>query len=217
MIDARRHDAPLLYNARMRRRWSRSFVLVAAGLAFSASAVFAQPPVARPQPPPTVPGAAAQPAPAKPTQPKPAPGPATVQPPSTTTAPRTVAEAPPPASALGVQLYPSAQYLGSYDAGRGQRFYLYGCTQPFAEVVGYYRLVLKDKGELIFDAPAMHQFDVGRYKETDVEFTPGVTIKDYTWGGSPGYMNPKPGASPSYYPTVIQIVSPPAGMGGRPR
>jgi hypothetical protein len=203
----------------MRRRWSRWFVVVAAFLAVQASAAFAQPPVARPQPPPTVPGGAAQPAQPKPTQPAqpkpPAPGPATVQPPSTTTAPGTLAEAPPPASALGVQLYPSAQYLGSYDAGRGQRFYLYGCTQPFAELVGYYRSVLKDKGELIFDAPAMHQFDVGRYKETDVDFTPGVTIKDYTWGDSPGYLNPKPGASPAYFPTVIQIVSPPAGMGGR--
>jgi len=199
----------------MRRRWSRWFVVVAAFLAIQASAAFAQPPVARPQPPPTVPGAAAQPAPAKPTPPKPAPGPATVQPPSTATVLETRSEAPPPASSVGVQLYPSAQYLGSYDAGRGQRFYLYGCTQPFAELVGYYRTVLKDKGELIFDAPATHQFDVGKFKETDVDFTPGVTIKDYTWGGSPGYLNPKPGASPSYFQTVIQIVSPPAGMGGR--
>ena len=180
----------------------------------SASAVFAQPPVARPQPPPSVPGAAAQPAQAKPAPPKPAPGPATVQAPSTTPAQKTPAEAPPPASALGVQLYPSAQFLGSYDAGRGQRFYLYGCTQPFAELVGYYRTVLKDKGELVFDAPATHAFDVGRFKETDVDFTPGVTIKDYTWGGSPGYMNPSPGASPAYFPTVIQIVSPPTGPVG---
>ena len=200
----------------MRRRWSRWFVVVAAFLAIQASAAFAQPPVARPQPPPTVPGAAAQPAQAKPAPPKPTPPPAgTVQPPSTTTVLETPSEPPPPANALGVQLYPSARYLGSYDAGRGQRFYLYGCTQPFAELVGYYRTVLKDKGELIFDAPAMHQFDVGKFKETDVDFTPGVTIKDYTWGGSLGYLNPKPGASPSYFPTVIQIVSPPAGMGGR--
>jgi len=193
----------------MRRTWTRLFTVLVAVFAISATAVFAQPPVARPQPPPTIPGAAAQPKPAQPRSATPAPPAAS---PQTSTA----VEAPPPASALGgAPLFPGAQYLGSYDAGRGQRFYLYGCTQSFTELVAYYRTVLKDKGELVFDAPAMHQFDVGRYKETDVDFTPGVTIKDYTWGGSPGYMNPKPGASPAYFPTVIQIVSPPAGMGGR--
>lgn len=183
---------------RSNRLWM--FVAVAANLAvaMSASAALAQPPVARPQTPP----AAAAPATAKGAAPKPAAAPA---------------DTPPPASALGAPVYPSAQYLASYDAGRGQRFYLYGSTQPFAELVAYYRTILKDKGELVFDAPATHQFDVGRYKETDVEFTPGVTIKDYTWGGSQGYRNTKPGASPSFFPTVIQFTSPPPGMGGRPK
>jgi hypothetical protein len=182
------------------------FVAVTASLAISASAAGTQPPVARPQPPPVVAGSTGQPAQGKPV-PK-------VAPPATA-APAPVA-APAP-GALGVPLYPGAVYLGSYDAGRGQQFYLYGCTQPFAELVGYYRTLLKDKGELVFDAPATHQFDVGRYKETDVDFTPGVTVKDYTWGGSPGYLNPKAGATPARFPTVLQIVSPPAGQGGRPK
>jgi len=186
----------------MLRPWGSRFVLVSALLAAHAGAAAAQPPVARPVAPPAAPGAAAasKPAPAAPAKPAAA-----------------EAEAPPPASALGVPLFPSAQFLTSYDAGRNQRFYLYGCTQSFAELVAYYRTVLKDKGELIFDAPAMHQFDVGKFKETDVAFMPGVTIKDYTWGGSPGYLNPVPGASPASYPTVIQIVSPPGGIGGRPK
>jgi hypothetical protein len=195
----------------MRRTWTRLFAVLVAVFAISATAVFAQPPVARPQPPPTMPGATAQP---KPAQPKPA----SPAPPAASPQTSTAAEAPPPLSALGgAPLFPMAQYLGSYDAGRGQRFYLYGCTQSFAELVAYYRTVLKDKGELVFDAPAMHQFDVGRYKDTEVEFSPGVTIKDYTWGASPGYLNPKFGASPTHFPTVIQIVSPPAGSGGRPK
>jgi hypothetical protein len=39
-------------------------------------------------------------------------------------------------------------------------------------VVSYYRTVLKDKGELVFDAPATHMFEVGRF-ESDVAFLPG--------------------------------------------
>jgi len=31
---------------------------------------------------------------------------------------------------------------------------LYGSRQAFADVVAYYRTVLKDRGELVFDAPA---------------------------------------------------------------
>jgi hypothetical protein len=194
----------------MRWTWPRLIAVLVAAFAVSATAAAAQPPVARPQPPPSIPGATAQP---KPAAPKPAPPATPAATPSTSGA-----EAPPPASALGgIPLFPGAQFLGSYDAGRGQRFYLYGATQSFAELVAYYRTVLKDKGELVFDAPATHEFDVGRYKETDVEFQPGVTIKDYTWGGSPGYMNPKLGASPTHFPTVIQVVSPPAGSGGRAR
>jgi len=201
------------------RRFSTGLVgLVAVGTALSAAVALAQPPVARPQSPPAA-GTTAQPA-----QPQPKPG--TVKPPQSAVAPpataaapaRPAADAPPSAAELGgVPIYPGATYLGSYDAGRGQRFYLYGSQQPYAELVGYYRTVLKDKGELVFDAPATHQFDVGKFKDTDVDFTPGVSIKDYTWGGSQGYLNPKPGGAPAAFPTVIQVVSPPAGMAGRPR
>ena len=53
-------------------------------------------------------------------------------------------------------------------------------------------------------------FEVGKFREADVAFPPGVTVKDYTWGGSPGYTNPKPGATPAFFPTVIQIVPPPS-------
>jgi hypothetical protein len=37
-------------------------------------------------------------------------------------------------------------------------------------------------------------------------FPPSVTVKDYTWGGGAGYLNPKPGGKPSRFPTIIQIV-----------
>ena len=63
----------------------------------------------------------------------------------------------------------------------------------------------------MFDAPATHMFEVGRFREESMAFPPGVTVKDYTWGGAGGYLNPKAGAQPERFPTIIQIVAvPPA-------
>ncbi len=107
---------------------------------------------------------------------------------------------------LGVPVYPGAQFLTSYDAGRGQRFYIYGSTTPFLDLVAFYRSVLKQRGELVFDAPATHEFDVGRFREETMAFPPGVTIKEYKSEISEGYPNPKPGGQPARFPTIIQIV-----------
>ena len=200
-----------------------AFMLVA----LAVCTAHAQPPVARPQPPP--------PAPASKVPPK--PGPATTATPATTPQqPGAKPQAPPPAAQAaparsvaavdapevapaacqqGAPVLAGAQYLASYDAGMGQTYCLYGSAQAFADVVTYYRTVLKDRGELVFDAPATHMFEVGKFKEADVAFPPGVTVKDYTWGGSPGYMNPRLGASPAFFPTVIQIVPPPAAGAAR--
>jgi len=222
----------------MLRFWQRVLVVTAVMVAAAGTAANAQPPVARPQPPPPVPGAKT-PAPAPPAQPpttdrkpapaapapttasKPAPpaqtpGAANAAQPATMSAPDGPDTAP-PVSMLNAPVFPSALFLTSYDADLGQRFYLYGSTRPFAEVVAYYRTRLKDKGELVFDAPATHVFEVGKFKETEVAFSPGVTITDYAWQGSPGYLNPKHGGSPAYFPTVIQIVPPPPAPAGRPR
>jgi hypothetical protein len=107
---------------------------------------------------------------------------------------------------LGVAVYPGARFLRSYDAGAGQRYYLFGSAVPFAELVGYYRSVLRDRGELVYDAPPVHMFEVGRFREESMAFPPGVTVKDYTWGGTGGWLDPRPDASPQRYPTIIQIV-----------
>jgi hypothetical protein len=107
---------------------------------------------------------------------------------------------------LGVSIYPGAAFIASYDAGRGQRYYLFGANASFTEIVNYYKNVLKQKGELIYEEPAIHQFDIGRYKEETMAFPPSVSVKDYTWGGSAGYLNPRRGAQPARFKTVIQIV-----------
>jgi hypothetical protein len=150
---------------------------------------------------------------ANPPRPAPAP-PQTVAPPAvpTPTPPATPApsdEAPSEAT-LGFPVYPNAQFIASYDAGRGQRYYLFGSELPFAALVKYYQSALKNRGTLVFDAPATHVFEIGRFREETMAFPPGVTIKDYTWNGSAGYLNPKRNAQPGRFPTIIQIVPAPA-------
>ena len=110
---------------------------------------------------------------------------------------------------LGAPIYPSAVFLTSYDAGRGQRFYIYGVNAPYAEMVNYYRTVLKNKGDELFEEPPTHFFETGRYRDEAMAFAPSVTIKDYTYGGSAGYPNPKKGEAPERFPTIIQIVPAP--------
>jgi hypothetical protein len=83
----------------------------------------------------------------------------------------------------------------------------------FADLVAYYRNVLKDRGDQVFQQPPTHVFEVGRFREETMAFPPGVTVKDYAWGGSPGYLNPKPGGQPAAFRTIVQIVPPPTPAG----
>jgi len=115
-------------------------------------------------------------------------------------------EGPPSEALLGVPIYPGAQFVRSYDAGRGQRFYIFGSVATFGELVAYYRTVLKQKGELVFEVPPTQEFDVGKYNEDTMAFPPGVTIKDFVSDVSEGYPNPKPGTQPARFRTIIQIV-----------
>jgi len=108
-------------------------------------------------------------------------------------------------------VYPSAQFIAAYDAGRGQKYYLYGSEMPFAALVKYYQSALKTRGNLVFEMPATYMFEVGRFREETMAFPPGVTIKDYTWNGSAGYLNPKKNGKPARFPSIIQIVPPQEG------
>jgi hypothetical protein len=168
------------------------------GVVFALAAALMQSPPPFPRPSQTPP-----PKPATPTvQPPPAPAPSPA--PQSTT--EKGADQAPTEQTLGVPLYPGIQFLASYDAGRGQRFYLYGSTAPFLDVVAFYRTALKQKGELVFDAPATHQFDVGRFREETMAFPSGVTVKDFQSQISQGYPNPRLGGTPARFATVLQIV-----------
>ena len=137
----------------------------------------------------------------------PAPAPAAKQ-------PATAGDANTPSAAtLGVAIYPTAQFIGSYDAGLGQRYYLFGTTADFAELLLYYRGHVGERGDLVFKDPPTHMFTGGtlaRYRDDTMAFPPSVTVKDWTSGGSPGYPNPRIGAQPRHFTTVIMIVPAPA-------
>jgi len=116
------------------------------------------------------------------------------------------------ASALLVvaSLFADAQQRQLLDAGKGQRYYLFGTNASFLEIVNYYKTVLKQKGELVFEEPGIHQFDLGKYREETMAFPPSVTVKDYAWGGSAGYLNPNRGKEPARFKTIIQVVPAPS-------
>ena len=151
-----------------------------------------------------------RPFPGRPTPPAPAPAPQSPAPVAPPAAAPPV-DGVPTAETLGFPIYPNSQFIASYDAGRGQRYYLFGSALPFADLVKYYQSTLKNRGNLVFDAPATHVFEIGRFREETMAFPPGVTIKDYTWNGSAGYMNPKRNATPARFPSIIQIVPSPPG------
>jgi hypothetical protein len=182
--------------------------LVATLVAGVSIGIGAQTPQPQPFPKPGQPQSQ-QPAPSR----QPPPG-AKVLPPET---PPPQVSAPPSSDpteqTLGMPLYPGAQFVASYDAGRGQRYYLFGTNADFPQVVTHYRTALKQRGELVYEQPPIHMFEVGRFREETMAFPPGVTVKDYTWGGSAGYINPKAGAQPPHFRTIIQIVPLPPGAG----
>jgi hypothetical protein len=110
---------------------------------------------------------------------------------------------------FGLPVYSRAQFVASYDAGRGQQYFIFGTGASFTEVVAAYRTLLKKKGRLIFDHPPTHTFETNKFREKTMGFQPGITIKDFTATGSAGYPNPQPGEQPERFATLIQIVPPP--------
>jgi hypothetical protein len=145
-------------------------------------------------------------APAKPTEPSPMPptSPPTSAPPAPATPP-VAANVPPD----GLPVYPAAEFIDVFDAGSGQRYYLYGASAAYADVVAYYKNTLKTGGRELYRAPAMQQFDLGRFQEDSMAYPPSVVVKDYVWNGSPGYLAVS-GTTEKRFRTIIQIVPPTA-------
>lgn len=178
--------------------------------AFAGQQTTAPPPVPRPFPQPGQPANPPASTAAKPPDTAasslPSPAPPTGQMILTPGAPH----ARPSAADLGnTPVYPAADYLDSYDAGHGQRYYLFGTNASYADIVAFYKKVLDDGGHEVFKTPAMQEFDLGnvKFKEDTMSFPPSVVVKDYTWNQSPGYLFAD-GTTEKRYKTIIQIVPP---------
>ena len=90
------------------------------------AAALAQQPVPQPFPRP---GTAAPPRQGQPAPPQPQAAAAPQTPPPART------DGAPTEAMLGVVVYPGAQFLLSFDAGRGQRHYFFGSTASFVDLV----------------------------------------------------------------------------------
>jgi hypothetical protein len=110
----------------------------------------------------------------------------------------------PAAATVVFPIFPGSEFLGSYDAGKGQRYYLYGTAKPYLDVVAFYRAQLKDRGDEVFAEPPTHMFQ-DKFRPETMAFPPGVTVKDWTYQ-SKGYPNPHVGAQPERFPTIVMIV-----------
>ena len=88
----------------------------------------------------------------------------------------------------------------------GQRYFLFGSNTDYSDMVQYYQVVLDERGRQIFEAPATHMFEIGRFREEDMAFPPGVTIKDYTWNDSEGFFHLSEDVEVKRFRTIIQIV-----------
>jgi hypothetical protein len=130
------------------------------------------------------------------------PPPAAGTPAQSTPAPATPAADP---RLAGIPLFPGAQLLASYDAGRGQQQFLYGTNTPYADVVAFYRTQMKSNGRELFRTPPMQQFDLARFQESTMAYQPSVVVKDYGYLDAPGYLHVT-GTTETRYKTIIQIV-----------
>lgn len=180
----------------------KSLWMLAAATSLMATSLFAQAPQG-PLVPQPFPGSA----PARPADPGPAPPAPSTTPLPPTSAPLPEIPPPPPSAQApeGLPVFPTAEFIDGFDAGSGQRYYLYGTDKPFEDIVAYYRNVLKNGGRELFREPPMRQFDLGRYQETTMAYPPSVVVKDYTWNGAAGYLAVS-GTTEKRYRTVIQIV-----------
>jgi len=70
----------------------------------------------------------------------------------------------------GCRFFPGAQFITSYDAGRGQRYYIFGTAGVVCRTRGLLSDRAQQKGELVYEVPATHEFDVGKYREETMGF-----------------------------------------------
>lgn len=140
------------------------------------------------------------------TPPRPNPFPTAAGAPAPATPAVQTPQVPADAALGGAPMYPAAVFLETIDAGKGgQQYHLYGTDAPYVDIVNYFKTTLKQGGRAIFQAPAMHQFELGRFQEQTMAYPPSIVVKDYLWNGSEGYLHVA-GTTQKRYRTIIQVV-----------
>jgi hypothetical protein len=104
----------------------------------------------------------------------------------------------------GIPIYPGAQLLFSFDAGRGQHVFTFGTDMPTSDIVAFYRNQLRSSPTEIFRTPLIQQFDIGQFRPDTMTYRPGVVVKDYS-AEPAGYLHVS-GTAETRYRSVIQIV-----------
>jgi hypothetical protein len=137
--------------------------------------------------------------------PKPFPG-ATATTSTAAAAPEQTAPAAQTPGSVEAYVFPGAEFIAAYDAGRGhQRYHLYGTNTSYADVVAHYKSTIRGRNNEVFRTPPTHQFDLARFDDNTMAYPPSVVVKDHTWNGSPGYLHVD-GTTEKRYRTIIQIV-----------
>jgi len=141
---------------------------------------------------------------------------ATTQPAGISSTPIATSNAPASASAtssqapsetlLGIKIYPNAEYLESFDVGRGQKCYLFGTNMAFTDIVLYYKGQFRgNTGRELFKMPPVQWWDLGNFDDKTMAMQPSVVVKDYSAVDGGGYLFIS-GATQKKYKTLIQVV-----------
>jgi len=109
---------------------------------------------------------------------------------------------------LGIKIYPNAEYLESFDVGRGQKCYLFGTNMAFTDIVLCYKGQFRgNSGRELFKMPPVQWWDLGSFDDKSMAMQPSVVVKDYSANDGGGYLFIN-GGTQKKYKTIIQVVPP---------
>ncbi len=110
-------------------------------------------------------------------------------------------------SLAGVPPYQGAEFLGSFDAGRGQRLFVFGTNDDYAEVVRVYKTLFRKSGVEVSRTPRIQQFDFDRASfDSNTQQRPSVLVKDYAWPQPTDAYVHVAGTVEKRFRTLIQVI-----------
>jgi hypothetical protein len=105
----------------------------------------------------------------------------------------------------GIAAYPGAEFLAAYDAGTGQKLFVFGTNETYEAVTAFYKTQFKKSGDEVSKQPRIQEFDLGAFNSSTMSQRPGVIVKDYTVPDPDGYLHVS-GTTQKRFKTLIQII-----------